>query len=200
MTFMKKIPYFMAYLIFAAVLLSCSTADKKGRKFALVEKDLFLQSGKSIAVVSGCNNDNDFQITKLMSDKLSASGKFKVLPQSQISKMVPMYPLNYNIIDFSATVSTNLSETSRAKIDSLQKSLKTDYILVIWISDMATVNRFHRAMILSSRLISYPEGNVVGYSDRLNDKASSVLFQGSWEELFEIASNELLKEVLKNTK
>lgn len=202
----KKILPFIACLCFSVVLISCST--NKGKKFTPVDEGLLIESGKSIAVLSGNNGDNDIQLAEMISERLIIEGKLKVMPQAEISQRIPQYPLNVNLIDFSYNdkkIKNNpsyLSDLSKAGIDAIQKILKTDYILVVWIDSLSSLPyNDQRAMNVASRLISYPDAKVVAYSFRWNEKHSyCCLFPVKWIGVFENASIDLTDEIHKNVK
>lgn len=206
---MKKVSALTLSFISAIVLLSCSSTDV-GRKFTPVETGFMLDSGKSIAVISGHNDDNDIQLAEMITEKLTATGKFKVLTQSEITKKMPQYPLNYNVIDFvisgedDRNYSPYLNNSSKERIDALQKQVKADYILVVWIEGMnefQSRNATSRHMFVKSRFITYPAGNVSAYSNRWNKDNGCCLFGISdWDDVFNIQSSDLVKEMIKNTK
>lgn len=204
-SFISSVCFFLA-----VALSSCSSTDL-GKDYTSVEPGFMLESGKSIAVISGRNDDNDIQLVEMVIERLSASQKFKVLQQSDIKRMVPSYPLNVNVIDFSIAGDIDkrytpyLSSTSKKAIDAIHKLVKTDYVLVIWIegmqsqyiSDYGGNNSQTNYMLVMSRLISYPDGNVAGYSARWNEDSS--IF-GGWEGFFKDVSKNLVKDILNKTK
>lgn len=206
----NKLIVFIVFLTCTSVLFSCKSTDL-GKKFTPVEAGFMLEPGKSIAVISGHNDDNDIQLVELTIEKLSATGKFKVLSQPAIRKMIPRYPLNLNLIDFSNSGEKDIFNTpyldnaSKERIDAVQKLVKTDYILVVWIENMQSSYASYygggssstKWMFIMSRLITYPGGNVAGYSGRWN-KDSSVF--GDWDDFFKDASGNLVKDIIKQTK
>lgn len=210
MPYVKKVSVFVLSLFFTC-LFSCSSTDL-GKKYTPVEPGFMLEPGKSIAVISGRNDDNDIQLAEMVTEKLSAAKKFKVLQQADIKKMVPKYPLNLSVIDFSIAGDKDmrytpyLTSTSKAAIDAVQKILKTDYVLVVWIDGMQSQNVSYYGgggsqtnyMLVMSRLVSYPGGSVVGYSARWN-KDYSVVFR-DWEDFFKSVSDSLVNDILNKTK
>jgi len=202
----KKILPFFAFICLSVVFISCST--NKGKKFTPVDEGFLIESGKSIAVLSGTNGDNDINLAELISERMIIEGRLKVMPQAEISRRIPRYPLNVNLIDFSYNdkrIKNNpsyLSDTSKAGIDAVQKILKTDYILIVWIDSLSSLPyNDQRAMNVASRLISYPAAKVVAYSFRWNEKHSyCCLFPVKWIGVFENASIDLTEEIYKNVK
>lgn len=209
MHFIKKSLISTVYFFSAVVLLSCSSTDL-GKKYTSVEPGFMLEPGKSIAVISGRNDDSDIQLVEMVTEKLSASKKFKVLQQSEIKKMVPRYPLNVNVIDFSIAgdkdkrYTSYLNSTSKEAIDAIHKLVKTDYVLVVWIEGMQAQSVSYYGggssqtnyMLVMSRLIAYPGGTVVGYSARWNE--DSTIF-GDWENFFKDVSKGLVKDIINKT-
>ncbi len=192
-------------------LSGCSSADR-GRKFMSVDSSLMLETGKSIAVISGRNDDNDIELTEMVIEKLTASGKFKVLPHSEVKKTVPRYPLNINLIDFYLAEDNEkrytpyITKTSKEAIDAVQRLVKTDYVLVVWIdyigawkgSNPGGGESASKYMLVMTRLLSYPGGTLEGFSSRWNEN-NDIIFS-DWEDFFGDVSAELVKEIMIKTK
>ncbi len=199
--------FFITGTCFIFFILSCGTTNE-GRKFTLVDPDFNIKSGKSIAVINGHNDDNSINYAEMITNSISKTGKLKALSQAEIIKKIPRYPLNIDLIDFiSKDDSPNqksyyMSETSKKSIDVIQKQLNTDYILVVWVDQVFTMqNMTQRALIVSSRLISYPESKVIGYSRRYNENHSyCCLVTVNWNSVFNNSVDDFLEELFKNIK
>ena len=192
--------FFITGTCFISFLLSCGTTNE-GRKFTLVDTDFNIKSGKSIAVINGHNDDNSINYAEMITNRISKSGKLKALSQAEITKKISRYPLNVDLIDFIPNddspnqKSYYISETSKKSIDYIQKQLNTDYILVVWVDQVFTMqNMTQRALIVSSRLISYPESKVIGYSHRYNENHSYCCFiPVNWNSVFNNSTDDLLE-------
>jgi hypothetical protein len=183
-----------------------------GRKYEPVSAGFMLDPNKSIAVLSGHNDDSNIGLTEMVIEKLAASGKFKVMAQNDIKKSIQDYPLNVNLVDF--TIAGNvekrytpyISDTSKRAFDAAGKNLKTDYVMVVWIDNMKSVSTSNfnspsnisetKAMCIMSRVIAYPEGKIVGYSARWNESSAML---GNWENFMKNAAQDLVQEIIFKT-
>lgn len=203
MSYKEKVITMMVCIICTAYSLSCTSY--RGKKFTSVDNGFKLEQGKSIAVFSGTNDDNSIHLAEMISERLAKEGKYKVITQSEISKKISRYPLNTNLVNFDNANDETLlhppyvNENSKNNIDSFQKIIKADYILVVWISRTITSNNVtEREMIVISRLISYPMGNVVGYSnEKIGKHSVCCLMRVKWGDVFENATNRHVDEIIK---
>lgn len=198
MSYRKKTLVFIACLCCSAVLLSCST--NQGKKFTPVEKGFLIEKGKTIAVISGRNEDNDIELTESIIKKISEARNLKVIAQSDLKQVIPRYPLNINIIDFSLDsqnkLSPYLSNSSKSAVDVIHKLVKSDYILLIWIDDLAGGyynGSFSTSAFIATRLISYPQGRIVAYSGNWYDG-------GEWDDFVKELSKDIVSDINRNIK
>ena len=196
----KKLKAFILCMICITTVLRCSSTGK----FTTVASDYRIDPEKSIAVFSGQNDDNNIQLAELIAEKFSATGKFKVLSQADIEKLVPRYPLNLNFIDFSYINDKDnsyspayVSRYCKAQIDTVQKLVKTDYILIVWIDQMEQSGS--KMMFIRSRLFAYPGGIPTGYSNRWNGNSHCCLAPKGWGNLFKNSSIDLVEEIIEKT-
>lgn len=203
MLFSKNTLSVFVWISLSAIILSCGT-----NQFRTVNKEYLFDPDKSIAVVSGYNDDNSITFAEMISEKLVAEGRFKVLSQEVISQKIPKYPLNINLIDFSIPDKDQrrntqfLTQSSKDNIDALQKIVKADYILVVWVDRIVDDNGTLKLFLLS-RFIEYPGGDIVGYSNEWNDKSSMVYcscLRGSWLTLFKHTTSDYVDEIIEITK
>ena len=193
----KKILPFIACLCFSVVLISCSSTNN-GKKFTPVEKGFLIKKEKTLAVLSGRNEDNDIDLTESIIKKISENRNLKVITQSKLKEVIPKYPLNINIVDFNLTsqnkLSSCLSNSSKSAVDVIHKLVKSDYILLVWIDDMTGSyynGSFSTSAFVATRLISYPEGEIVAYS-------GSWYNGGEWDSLVKKISKDIVHDINKN--
>jgi len=155
--------------------------------------DLFQEGykpkGKSLAVISGSSDDADIRFAEHVTKKLQEMSTLKVLSQQEVERRVGKYPANIKITepkDKDKPVWYAAGE--KAKIDSLHGAVKTDYLLVVWVTNVnRIVTRDSRGggsvsygAGFVSNLVEYSPGKAVGYSEFGRSKRQSCfLFGGS---------------------
>lgn len=91
-------------------------------------------STKSIAVISGTNDDVNLLAVKFVTEALSQKSLLSVMPQERVARLLPHYPVNirgpYTAAYF--TYTENYANTDMAKIREIQKTLGVDYLYVLW--------------------------------------------------------------------
>ncbi len=115
----------------------------------------------TIAVISGSDRDGDMQLAKFVTKGLTERTTFHVLPQEEIEKRLPDYPLLIafrNDVKKEEAKPTWFPPSEKRKLDAIQAKLKVDYLFVIW--------NFRTTLITSQRSSTYyvhPIGNMIEY-------------------------------------
>jgi hypothetical protein len=187
-----------------------------GKKYEAIDSNFMLDSGKSISVLSGRIDDTDVLLSDTLRKQLSVSGKFKVMPEDEMRKRIKEYPFKSHLIDFriindieynKECFTPIMNETSKKRIDEIQKSLQTDYVMVVWIDTtrVVTSSTFTSPsniinsgqMFVVSRIYSYPDGKLVGFSARWFDTSS--IFS-SEDDIIKETSADIMDQVIDKTK
>lgn len=213
----KKIKKLFIICIIALLFSGCSPF-KKGIYYDSMNKNYKHTPGKKMAVISGGSHDGDQILAETITEKLSKSGKFKMMNQTDIAKILPKYPLNFHAIDFKITEKndedsiTYTSESSKSRFKDIQRALKVDYLFVVWSEGLAVKTVFSSqtgsstTMYASAlgRMMEYPSGDLVGYSglwkiytlgfiDNFRSKESIVI------EMYNETADRIVSEILKKT-
>jgi hypothetical protein len=115
----------------------------------------------TIAVISGSDRDGDMQLAKFITKGLTERTAFHVLPQEEIEKRLPDYPLQIAVrrdVKEEESKPTWFQPSEKRKLDAIQAKLKVDYLFVIW--------NFSTTLITSQRSSTYyvhPIGNMIEY-------------------------------------
>jgi hypothetical protein len=129
----------------------------------------------SLAVISGSHRGGDAMLAELVTRQLENSDRFRVLPQQEIARRVPDYPVLIEMQD-SSQISENdekaiwFSPAGKARLDAIQAQLGVDYVLVLWIPKITreTPISLHGGQFFHvypvGNLLEYPAGRVVGSS------------------------------------
>jgi hypothetical protein len=72
-------------------------------------------------------------------------------------------------------------------------------MLVVWIDRIISDNSGCRIFVIS-RLIAYPEGNIIGFSNSWNDKYKSCLGGNVWVNVFNNTTKDYVDEIIDITK
>lgn len=150
----------------ACILPLFSCAPGYGR-FKLTDKD-FRPRGKSLAVLSGLDNDANVILSEYMAEAFKNRSTFQVLSGQEIKRVMPDYPINikgpYKNAYFSFDV--DYARTDVKKLKSIQQKLGVDYLYVLWApstygSEGETVINF----LMIAQLFASPDARQIGNID-----------------------------------
>jgi len=150
---------YMRSIIFIALSLivgACST-------FNLVDQNFRLK-GKTLAVVSGLNNDPNMLAAQYMTDALRKNSRFQVMSQKQVAQTVSNYPQNIKGPYKSAyfQIDTDYSNTDIKKIRQIQQQLGVDYLYVMWTPTATVMNDKIYTYHIIAQLFEGPSSKEVG--------------------------------------
>lgn len=160
----------------ALMMSGCFTA------FSLVEND-FKPKGKTIAVIPGINDEMNLAIASLMTESLQKQSRYQVLSQQQIAKALGSYPQNVKGPYKSAFFEINVdwAHTDTQKLAAIQRTLKVDYLYVLWAPSAVNYNNSKVAQIhVVAQMFEYPDLKEIGqghYPLRVSDKDESYLLE-----------------------
>jgi hypothetical protein len=131
--------------------------------FNLVDRN-FSPKGKTLAVISGLNNDPNLLAAQHMTDALKKNSRFQVMSQKQVAQSVANYPQNikgpYKSSYFQ--IDTDYSSTDIKKVRQIQQQLGVDYLYVMWTPSATITNdRFYTYNIVA-QLFEGPSSKEVG--------------------------------------
>ena len=171
-----------------AAALAVTAGCGRNVPFDLMQEGASVKPG-SIAVVSGGTDDADVRFAEHLTKALQQKSTLKVLSQAEVDKRAGKYPVNLKTSlppkdqDHPVWYAPN----EKAKIDAMQASLKTDYVLVVWVANLTRHTRTsnqgtsvsYGASIIGN-LVHYGPGKAVGYTNFGASKSQSCcLFGGS---------------------
>jgi hypothetical protein len=169
----------------------------------------------SVAVVSGGTDDADVRFADHLTKSLQQKSTLKVLSQAEVDKRAGKYPVNLKTarppkdLDHPVWYAPN----EKARLDTMQAGIKTDYLLVVWVADLSryttTSSRggssvSYGASIIGN-LVHYGPGKAVGYTNFGASKGQSCcLFGGSEgkdiDDLLKFSAEEIAAAVADRTK
>ncbi len=131
--------------------------------FNLVDQN-FKPRGRTLAVISGLNNDPNVLAAQHMTDALRKNSRFQVLSQKQVAQSVSNYPQNikgpYKTAYFQ--IDTDYSNTDIKKIRQIQQQLGVDYLYVMWTPTATVMNDKIYTYHIITQLFEGPSSKEVG--------------------------------------
>jgi len=133
---MCRIIRFCGVTACAMILISCGGARIA---FEMDHDDTYLKPG-TIAVISGTNRDEDHMLAESISDNLRDETGFQVMSQKEIAEKIPDYFYKNIISEWEMKGSKfSFSPENMKAIKAVHKCLNTEYIYVVWSSDLVVI-------------------------------------------------------------
>src|SRR3990170_7236689 len=109
--------------------------------FNLVDQN-FRPKGRTLAVISGLNNDPNILAAQHMTEALRKNSRFQVMSQKQVVQSVSNYPQNIKGPYRSAyfEIEKDYSNTDIKKLRQIQQQLGVDYLYVMWTPTATVMN------------------------------------------------------------
>ena len=103
----------------------------------------FKPKGKTLAVITGLDNEANVLTAQYMTESLKNSTRFQVLSQKQIRKAIPGYPDDIQGPYKSAyfEIEVDYTKTDTKSIRAIQQKLGVDYLYVIWTPSATVYNQ-----------------------------------------------------------
>lgn len=175
--------------IIFATMLAVFTGCGVHKPFEPFDNTAAIKPG-SVAVISGDKSDPDMRLTEYLTLELKKRSTFRVMSQDEVARRVGRYPQAIKVAepkDVNRPVWFPPSE--KAKIDAIQASTGTDYLLVVWITDLSrwvtTSSQggsqvSYSASVLGN-MIEYPRARPVAYTNFAESKNQSCCLFGKSE-------------------
>ncbi len=177
-----------AVTITLAVMLSLLTGCGVYKPFQLMDKETEVKPG-SVAVISGNNDEATMKIVESLTQELKQRSTFKIMGQDEVARRLGRYPVS---IKRAAPKDTDrpvwFAPEEKSRIDGMQAKLGTDYMLIVWLSDLSRWtttssqggSRVSYSASVLGNMLHYPKGRPVAYSNFARSKDQSCfLFGGS---------------------
>lgn len=177
-------------MVFAAV---CITGILTGcgvhKPFAFMDDNTQVKKG-SLAVISGDASEPTVMLTEYLTHALKQKSTFRVMSQEEIGRRAGKYPVNLKrAVPENEDKPVWFAKGEKSKLDAIHSQLKTDYLLVVWTSNLQRVfvhysngggKVSYYAGILGN-LYEYPKAKPIGYSNFGNSKDQSCCLFGKSE-------------------
>ncbi len=182
--------------------------------FAFFDDNTPVKKG-SIAVISGDPSEPTEKVAEYLTHELKQKSVLRVLSQGEIGRRIGKYPIVIKRMQPAESEDKPVwfAKGEKSKLDTIHDQLKTDYLFVVWITDLS------RTTVTSSRggsrvtysadvygnLLEYPRAKAIGYSSvRYSRDKSCCLFGKSEgedvEELFKYSARDMSEKFLSLSK
>lgn len=130
--------------------------------------------GASLAVISGSGDDADVRFAEHLTKKLQERSTLKVLSQAEVGRRSGRYPVKIKIGQpKNPDKPVWYAAGEKGKVDALHDAVKTDYLLVVWVTNLnryITQNNMGATSVsygasFIGNLLEYSPGKAVGYTD-----------------------------------
>lgn len=205
--------HYPAVFFAAALILSVLAGCGVHKPFELMDDKTQVKKG-SLAVISGDGSEPTVLLTQYLTHELRQKSTFRVMGQEEIERRVGKYP-----IVIKRTTPENedkpvwYAKGEKSKLDAMHDHVKTDYILVVWISDLSRITTTYSrggqkvtyAASVLGNLLEYPKAKPVGFSICGYSKDQSCCLFGKSEgddinELLKYSAQEIAEKFMSITK
>lgn len=197
----------------AAVILGTLTGCGVHKPFAFFDDNTQVKKG-SVAVISGDSSEPTERLADYLTQELKQKSSFRVVSQEEIGRRVGKYPVILKrAIPENEDKPVWFAKGEKSKLDAMHEHIKTDYLLVVWISDLSRITKTYSsgggkvtyAASVLGNLVEYPKSRPIGYSIFGNSKDASCCLFGKSEgddinELLKAAAEELSDKFLAAAK
>ena len=156
--------------------------------FALYDEKTVIRSS-SIAVVSADTSELTVQLAESLTRELKARSTFKVLSQEEVARRLGRYPVKVKPgTPDNPDKPIWFAKGEKAKVDSMQAQLKTEYVFLVWTDNLRKVTRTGQggssvtySVDVYGNLVEYPKSRAIGYTSFARNQGQSCCLFGKSE-------------------
>ena len=156
--------------------------------FALYDEKTVIRSS-SIAVVSADASDLTVQLADSLTRELKARSTFTVLSQEEVARRLGRYPVKVKLgTPDNPDKPVWFAKGEKAKVDSLQAQLKTDYVFLVWTDNLRKITRTGQggssvtySVDVYGNVVEYPKSRAIGYTSFARNKSQTCCLFGKSE-------------------
>lgn len=156
--------------------------------FALYDEKTVIRSS-SIAVVSADTSELTVQLADNLTRELKARSTFKVLSQEEVARRLGRYPVKVKQeTPDNPDKPIWFAKGEKAKVDSMQAQLKTDYVFLVWTDNLRKITRTGQggssvtySVDVYGNVVEYPRSRAIGYTSFARNQGQSCCLFGKSE-------------------
>lgn len=204
---------YLRVLLAATIMLAFLAGCGVHKPFEFMDENTQVKKG-SLAVISGDPSEPTERLAEYLTHELKQKSRFNVMSQEQIGRKIGKYPVVINRqVPENEDKPVWLAKGEKSKLNSMQARLKTDYLLVVWISDLSRITTTYStgggkvtysATVLGN-LVEYPKAEPIGFSICGYSKDQTCCLFGKSEgddinELLKYSGQEIAEKFMSVTK
>lgn len=156
--------------------------------FALYDEKTVIRSS-SIAVVSADTAELTVQLADNLTRELKARSTFKVLSQEEVARRLGRYPVKVKQgTPDNPDKPIWFAKGEKARVDSMQAQLKTDYVFLVWTDNLRKVTRTGQggssvtySVDVYGNVVEYPKSRAIGFTSFARNQSQSCCLFGKSE-------------------
>jgi hypothetical protein len=156
--------------------------------FALYDEKTVIRSS-SIAVVSADTSELTVRLADSLTRELKERSTFKVLSQEEVARRVGKYPVKIKEVKpENPDKPVWFAKGEKAKVDSMQTQLRTDYLFLVWTDNLRKIVRTGQggssvtySVDVYGNLIEYPKSRAIGFTSFARNQGQSCCLFGKSE-------------------
>ena len=177
---------YLAFFCLLTVLSGCCGGTPY--PFALYDDKTVIRSS-SIAVVSADTSELTVRLADDLTRELKTRSTFKVLSQEEVARRLGRYPVAVKPgTPENPDKPVWFAAGEKAKVDSLQAKLKTDYVFLIWTDNLRKITRTGQggssvtySVDVYGNVVEYPKSRAIGYTSFARNQGQSCCLFGKSE-------------------
>ena len=179
-----------AYIFLALCMLGTLSGCCGGTPypFALYDEKTVIRSS-SIAVVSADTSELTVQLADSLTRELKARSTFKVLSQEEVARRLGRYPVKVKPgTPDNPDKPIWFAKGEKAKVDSMQAQLKTEYVFLVWTDNLRKVTRTGQggssvtySVDVYGNVVEYPKSRAIGYTSFARNQSQTCCLFGKSE-------------------
>jgi len=175
-------------LVLAGMVALLSGCGGTPHPFSLYDEKTSIRTG-SIAVISADTSELTVRVAENLTRELKERSTFKVLSQEEVARRVGKYPVKIKEgKPENPDKPVWFAKGEKARIDSMQTQLRTDYLFLIWTDNLRKITRTGRggssvtySVDVYGNLIEYPKSRAIGYTSFARNQSQSCCLFGKSE-------------------
>lgn len=191
---MHKIALPAVFIVF--LLTACGGVYKP---FEMMDDRAHLKPG-TLAVIAGDTSETTSLIAEALTKQLRERSTFRVLSQDEVARRIGKYPVAIKRADpENEERPVWYAKGEKAKVDSIQSQVKTDYLFLVWTGHLSRITRTSSqggssvsyVVGVVGNVMEYPKAKAAGFSNFGRQKSQTCCLFGKSEGE---DINELLKD------
>lgn len=159
------------HAIVSVLVISALAGCGVHKPFQFYDENAHVKKG-SLAVISGEASDETVMLTQYLTQALKQKSTLRVLTQEETRQRIGKYPVTIKrMTPENEDKPVWYAKGEKGRIDAMHEQLKTDYLFVVWVSDLSrwtttsqSGTKVTYAASVLANLMEYPKAKPMGFS------------------------------------